>query len=450
MKHPMSRRHFLARPLALPLVARGAVPGDPIEATLEAAEMWTMVGDRSALLYGYNGRIPGPLIEARPGSVVRIEFRNQLPESTNLHFHGLHIPPDGSADNSFRVIPAGGSFQYEFTVPSNHAGGTFWIHPHVHGSAARQVSRGLAAPFVIRGELDEIPEIQSAPEFLLVLQDFELSDGGIPREPGFPERMLGREGNLIAVSGRVQPVIPIRKGGWVRLRLLNASSSRFYRLRLEEHTMFQIATDGGALPVPRPLEELLLTPGERAEVMVQGSRPAGSFRLVNLPYSRGNFGTVTAVDDSTLATVSYEGEEQQPVRLPERLVSLPPLPPPVRVRSFALGQGMGMMGGGFTINGRTFDPTRIDTRARLGEVEEWEFVNGTRMDHPMHIHTNAVRVIQRDGSVEQSLRDVVLVRAGLRVRVRMQFLDYTGKAMYHCHILDHEDLGMMGVLEITR
>ena len=118
-----------------------------------------------------------------------------------------------------------------------------------------------------------------------------------------------------------------------------------------------------------------------------------------------------------------------------------------------LGQSMGsgMMGGGmaFGINGRTFDPSRVDTRVRLGDVEDWEFVNTMMMDHPMHIHTNAFQIIQPDGSAEPVWRDVVLVRAGERVRVRMAFQDFTGKLMYHCHILDHEDLGMMGVLEIS-
>jgi FtsP/CotA-like multicopper oxidase with cupredoxin domain len=110
-----------------------------------------------------------------------------------------------------------------------------------------------------------------------------------------------------------------------------------------------------------------------------------------------------------------------------------------------------MMGGGmgFGINGRTFDPSRVDTRVRLGDVEDWDFVNPMAMDHPMHIHTNAFQIVQPDGSAEPAWRDVVLVRAGERVRVRMAFQDFTGKLMYHCHILDHEDLGMMGVLEIS-
>ena len=110
-----------------------------------------------------------------------------------------------------------------------------------------------------------------------------------------------------------------------------------------------------------------------------------------------------------------------------------------------------MMGGGmeFGINGRTFDPSRVDTRVHLGDVEDWEFLNPMTMDHPMHIHTNPFQIIQSDGSAEQVWRDVVLVRAGERVRVRMALQDFTGKLMYHCHILDHEDLGMMGVLEIS-
>jgi FtsP/CotA-like multicopper oxidase with cupredoxin domain len=114
-----------------------------------------------------------------------------------------------------------------------------------------------------------------------------------------------------------------------------------------------------------------------------------------------------------------------------------------------MGPGMMQSGMGFAINGRTIDPARVDTRAQMGDIEEWEFANPMPMDHPMHIHTNAFQVIQPDGSPERAWRDVALVRAGDRLRIRMAFRDFTGKLMYHCHILDHEDLGMMGVLEIT-
>lgn len=168
MAYLFSRRRFLSLPAAFLFAAFGvqAVTAAEnqdesglVDLALEATESWTPLGGRQALLYTFNGSVRGPVVEAHPGDTVRIDFRNSLRESTNLHFHGLHIPPTGVADNSFRIVAGGESARYEFTLPAPHPGGTFWIHPHVHESAARQVSRGLATPFVVRGELDAIPEI---------------------------------------------------------------------------------------------------------------------------------------------------------------------------------------------------------------------------------------------------------------------------------------------------
>lgn len=464
MMSRFSRRGFLSLPVVGSFAALGAPAvaaaenveeSGVVELALEATESWTALGGRQALLYTFNGSVPGPVVEAHPGDTVRIDFRNSLRESTNLHFHGLHISPSGAADDSFRIVAAGESAKYEFTLPMTHPGGTFWIHPHVHERAARQVSRGLAMPLVVRGELDAIPEIQAAAEFVLVLQDFDLDAAGVPLEPSNGERMSGREGKLLAVSGQINPTIPIQQDGWVRLRLINASSSRFYRLQMEEHTMFQIASDGGALPALQAVDELLLVPGERAEVMIQGLRSPGSYRLLNLPYNRGAAGMMMGAAGSgssaattTLLTLVYEGRASQVVSLPSRLASVDPLPEPSRRRTFELGQGMGSMQGGmsFTINGRTFDHRRVDTQVALNDVEDWEFINPMTMDHPMHIHTNPFQVIGTDGTPIPAWKDVVLVPARSRVRVRTAFRDFVGVGLYHCHILDHEDLGMMGTV----
>jgi FtsP/CotA-like multicopper oxidase with cupredoxin domain len=273
--------------------------------------------------------------------------------------------------------------------------------------------------------------------------------------------MQGREGPLAMVSGQANRVIPIQQGGWIRLRVVNASSSRFYRLRLEEHPFYLIATDGGALPSPIGAEEILLAPGERADVLVQGQRGDGSFRLLNLPYNRGGMGMMGGMGPissrstaEVLATVAYQGRADRAWSLPARLVAVEPLPPPVSPpRSFVLGMGMGMgMGMGrrmtFVINGRQFDPDRIDTRVQLNAVEDWEILNPHGMDHPFHVHTNAFQVLDGDGVPERAWRDTLLVRAGSRVRFRLQFNDYTGTTLYHCHILDHSDLGMMATLQI--
>lgn len=451
----INRRHALSVLAGLPWaarIARAETEPSQIDVSLVAKRNWVRVGISDAYLDTYNGVLPGPALEARPGDQLTIRFRNDLPEPTNLHYHGLHVPPAGRADNAMLTIPPGEQFDYQFEIPQAHPAGTFWYHPHVHGFAAGQVSRGLAGVIVIRGELDVIPEIAAASEHLIVLQDFSFDRNGVPVEPSFMEQVSGREGSVVTVSGRIRPTIPIEQGGWVRLRTLNASSSRFYRLALEEHAFSVIATDGGAVTSPVECTELLVAPGERVEAMVQGLRPQGQYRLLNLPYRR-SAGLARASRPEVLATVEYVAASSEPWSLPRKLSSIDLLPEPSVRRTFLLGGGMGMsgMGGGgmaFTINGRAFNPNRVDTVVRLDTVEDWRFVNPSTMDHPMHVHTNPFQVIGSDGTPSPTWKDVVIVPAQSAVTVRTSFRDFVGTPMYHCHILDHEDLGMMATLQI--
>lgn len=453
-----SRRDFCRSGIAATFASASLRPVRAEEDTLRIADLparsdWFDASGRPLYLSAFAGQAPGPVIEARPGDRLRVNLTNLLAEPTNLHFHGLHVPSTGAADNSFLEVPRGASMTYEFDIPARHPGGTFWYHPHHHGVAARQLSHGLAGPLIIRGALDEIPEIAQAPERILMLQDFDVNAGGVPVEPNMMERMQGREGSLITVSGRRNPEIAIQKDGWLRLRIINASPSRFYRLRIEEHTLHQIASDGGALPAVEVRDEILLSPGERAEVMVRGTREAGTYRFMNLPYDRGQMGMMgmgmgsgpnTPAAPEQLASLVYAGQAESFWALPEALGVVEPLPTPSVTRSFRLGESMMS----FTINGRTFDARRVDTVVKLDTVEDWEFENPTDMDHPMHIHTNPFQVVAADGQAIPAWKDVVVVRSRSKVRVRIRFEDFVGPTLYHCHILDHEDLGMMGRLDV--
>lgn len=443
--------------------------------SLNARYSQVSLAGRTATLFNYNGRIPGPRLEVKPGDTVRIHFTNQLPDPTNLHYHGLHVTPEGSGDNVFLDIPPGETFTYEFTIPADHPAGTFWYHPHRHGLVAEQVFGGLAGLLIVRGELDQIPEIQAAQEAVLVLKDFALQDNGGIRPPTRMEQMMqGREGELITVNGQVNPNFSIAEGGLLRLRLLNASTSRFYRLALEDHPLYLIATDGGAVGEPVELRELLLSPGERAEVLVRGERPPGQYRLLNLPYNRGGMGMMGGMMNGNgmgmmrggmrgqqrrssasqlLATLSYRGQVES-LPLPRQLIPVATLPEPQTTRRFTLSHGMAPgRGMAFTINGKTFNHERTDTQVRLNTVEDWEIANTGRMmafDHPFHLHVNPFQVISRNGRPEpyRAWKDTILIPKGETVRIRIPFKDFSGKTVYHCHILDHEDLGMMGVVEM--
>ncbi len=252
-----------------------------LEVNLTASYNQVNLGNKQAYVLNYNGQIPGPRLEAKPGDTIRINFTNNLPKPTNIHYHGLHIPITGNADNVFLKIPPGDRLTYQFQIPQNHRAGIFWYHPHLHGLTAEQLFGGLAGLFVVRGELDEIPEVKAASEQFLVLQDFALDRGGNLLPSQQLSIMTGREGDLITVNGQSKPNFAIPPQGLLRLRILNASSSRFYRLSLEEHPFYLIATDGGALAEPLEMSELLLTPGERADILIQANREPGKYRLLN-------------------------------------------------------------------------------------------------------------------------------------------------------------------------
>jgi FtsP/CotA-like multicopper oxidase with cupredoxin domain len=429
-----------------------------LELDLEARENLVNLGDRQAYLLTYNGQIPAPRLEAKPGDKVRIHFTNNLDRPTNIHYHGLHIPITDNADNVFLKIEPKEKLTYEFQIPENHPSGTFWYHPHLHGLVAEQLFGGLAGLFIVRGEDDEIPVAIAAQEEFLVLQDFSIDSQGRRSDSAHMSLMMGREGDTIAVNGQVNPSLNLPAGGLLRLRILNASPSRFYRLALEDHAFYQIATDGNSLNEPIEVNELLLTPGQRADVLVKGDKESGQYRLLNLPYDRGSMGMMgggmmgrnNRDEPIALATVNYESSVES-LALPTKLNSIVSLPEPQTVRSFELNHGMSpMVGMAFLINGDVYKSDRLDTQVKLNTVEDWEIVNTGVMDHPFHVHNNAFQVISRNGQPESLLawRDTVLVKRGESVRIRIPFNDFAGKTVYHCHVLDHEDLGMMGNLMI--
>ncbi len=424
------------------------------ETEIVAQPALASIAGTSANLLTYNGVFPGPLLRAYEGERVRIRFTNLLDEPTNLHLHGLHISP--SIDDPFLMVDPGETVYYEFDIPEGTAG-TYWYHPHIHGRVARQLFAGLAGPIIVEGPIDRRLRLRRAEEVLLVLKDITLANGSVAAHTSFDWRN-GKEGDLLLVNGALQPAIfPIRS--LIRLRLLNASNARYYRLSLEEHVMHLIGTDGGFLERPVPVEELLLAPGERAEVLVR-LRDQGSFRLMNLPYDRGRpmrggmmggMGSLgTSPGPQTLLTITPTGIPRRS-RLPSRLAEIEALNPAGAqvMRRLVLGEGM-MMGMSFTINGRTFDPRRDDLRGRLGDLELWDIENRGGMDHPFHLHTYPFQVLSRNGAPEPFVawKDVVNVRPRETVRIAVPLRDFNGRTVFHCHIVEHEDRGMMGVLAV--
>ena len=401
-------------------------------------------------VYAYNGTIPGPTLEAREGDKVIVHFTNNLPETTTIHWHGLHIPAamDGSP---LHPVPPGGKKDYIFTIDSGTAG-TFWYHPHPDVRTGYQIEKGLYGAIIIRPARDPLAHV---PEKLLILSDNRVRPDGsldlpLPHTPAaIVDEENGREGNILLVNGQVMPAIRIRSGEVQRWRVINAGAARVYRLAIPGHTLVQVGSDGGLFERPEATGEILIANSERVEFLVRGTAPPGSATsLQTLPYDRYMPQTRPADWDRPrkLLTLQYSGKPPvKPVPIPRTLRVVPALDTSratVR-RTLVLSQGL--------INGHTMDMHRVDVSAKLGAVEIWTIENVVGMDHPFHLHGFQFQVLDRNGVPERDRRwkDTVNVPKHESVRFIVHFDANPGRWMYHCHILDHEDHGMMGIMEIN-
>jgi bilirubin oxidase len=429
------------------------------EATLVAQRATkSMLSGTTTEFWSYNNDVPGPLIDVFEGDTVRIRLDNRLSQETTVHWHGLPVPPaqDG---NPMDPIAPGASRTYEFTLPVGSAG-TYWYHPHPHEMTAEQVFRGMAGLLIVRSRTDPIPT--AIEEKLLVISDLRLAaDGTIP--PNTPmDWQTGREGNYVLVNGQYQPVLTIKPGQSQRWRVLNATNARYLRLALTGHTLTLIGTDGGLLGSPVPgLDEILLAPAERVEVIVTANlSSAASAVLRSLPYDRGGMGMMGSASTTIpLLTLNYTSAATAAIALPGALNSIADLGVPTTTKRlvFSSGMGMGGMGGGmmsFLIDGKSFDPSRVDLTSRVNEIEQWTIENRSSMDHPFHLHGTQFQVVSRTRSgvalAEPFLawRDTVNVAAFETVVFKV-VQRQLGRRMYHCHILEHESQGMMGVLDVV-
>jgi len=428
--------------------------GGALAVALESASGQVTIAGRTVRALGYNGGTPGPTLRVRAGDTVSVSLRNGLTEPSNLHVHGLHVSPEGNSDNMFVSVPAGGSFDYQYTLPANHPPGVYWYHPHQHGFVTDQVFGGLFGAIIVEDD-DPIPATR---ERVLVVSDVTInSAGSIPGTTSM-DRMSGREGELLLVNGQLNPDMTARPGERERWRIVNACVSRYLRLRLDGQRMTLLGIDSGRFASARDVDEIVLAPGNRADLLVTGA--AGTSALRALAYDRGTSGGMmgggpgSGADDIRVATLTVAGETATiPAAIPRQ-----PIPRDLRTvtvnarRELVFAMGMGGMGGAMmspTINGRAFDPSRVDETVQFGSVEEWLLTNTSTLDHPLHLHVWPMQIVEQGGqAVEPTIwQDVVNIPARSTTRVRIAFDDFGGKTVYHCHILDHEDAGMMGIIQ---
>ncbi len=432
-----------------PVLRNASREPNTVEVTLTATPTTlSLVPGSETAVFAYNGMVPGPTLEVYEGDRLIIHLRNELPEETTVHWHGLHLPwyADGSP---FHPIEPGGQADFDFVIPQGTAG-TYWYHPHPHHRSAYQVAKGLYGAIVVRDRDDPLPEVA---EKLLVLWDNRfLQDGSIdlPEAQSMQGRIdfeNGREGDVLFVNGQANPTVRIRPGEVQRWRIVNASAARVYRLGLQGHELLYVGSDGGLFEKPVPTDDVLIANSERIEILVRGTAAPGSIvTFQDLPYDRYIPQTRPRSWDKPrdLLTLQYTDETPLRMEVPSALrpVAWMDTTDVTARRVMVLTQGF--------INGKTMDMSRVDEVAELGTREIWQVENLVGMDHPFHLHGFRFQVLARNGVPEPfpSWHDTVNVPKHETVRFIVQLDDYPGKWMFHCHILDHENAGMMGILEV--
>ena len=376
----------------------------------------------------YNGTFPGPTLIAKPGDTINVLLKNSTNMMTNLHTHGPHVPPTGNSDNPFIMVHPGESFKYTFKIRKDQEPGTFWYHPHHHEFVAKQLSAGLAGTIIIEGESDK--KLSNTNDRVLVFADPRIGSTESVMNTSMMDHMHGRIGDYLLINGQLKPTISAKKGVIERWRLVNASPSLFLNLSVDNAHLIVIGTDGGRVK-PYSVSALRITPGQRYEILVS-PKSSGTLNIRN--------------DGSVIATLNTDGQKA----IAPAFAAISPLKATV-TKSLKIAEGGGgmMSGMSFTFNGETFDPNKVNMKAKLGTVEEWVITNSSHMAHPFHIHAWAFQVIDRgDGMPDPGWKDTVEIPVGAKVRIRINFADFGGKTVYHCHILDHEDTGMMGIVEV--
>ena len=422
-----------------PVAARGEV----VRHRLEASEVeWEIAPGRTVRGYGFNGQVPGPVLEAKQGVPLEIEFTNQLPEPTVIHWHGLRIPAamDGT-EVVQRLVQPGQTFTYRFTPPD---AGTFWYHSHANET--EQMEKGLYGALIVRAA----DELTLDGEKILVFDDLRVDTGGqIAKFGGLMDRHNGREGNVRLINGTSEPELTIAAGQIERWRIVNASSARYVRLSLGGLPFQIIGTDGGMIEAPVTATEVLLPAADRIELAVGPFENEGAvLGIEDLPYYRmaGKKGV------ERFGTIRIAPRKPSTALVPARLREIAPLVTgdPMVTRTVKLGFKLSLRRGlDFVVNGERH---HHDEPVKVGELQVWDVVNTTMMDHPFHLHGFFFQVLAINGKKPEwrSLEDVINVPPKATVRIAWYPDDRPGGWMYHCHILEHHAAGMMAHFNVVR
>jgi FtsP/CotA-like multicopper oxidase with cupredoxin domain len=411
------------------------------------------VGGKATEIWGYKDGskadavpiAPGPTIEARTGDTVIVHFRNELPEGTTIHWHGIRVPNGADGTHATQhEIHVGETFDYQFTVMD---AGTFWFHPHVRSHI--QIERGLYGMLLVRGE----PEIPASADRAFLLDDVKLDANSQIAEFVDSDWMIGRQGDVILANGRSGGRIRVKNGARERWRFANAANARYFSLRLKGHKFTVVGWDGGIIPQPYQVETILIAPGERYEVLVdlKGSENE-SIALETIYYFRAH--GMPYVDPATVFWLDFEGQAAAPAPLPQTWGVTPELDVTASTRVHRLvfkdeEAPSETELPRFFINGMEFPNVPV-IQGASDDIEIWSIKNEGEMDHPFHLHGMFFKVLDVDGSPpdHQGWKDTLNLKHPAAYRIAIRY-GSAGRWMYHCHILEHAENGMMAELVLS-
>jgi suppressor of ftsI len=395
----------------------------------------------------YNGQYIPPVWRVRLGDTLTITLHNRLSEPTNLHFHGLDVSPLGNGDNIFLHIRPGENFTYQITIPDKHVG-LFWFHPHMHGDVDEQIIGGMSGGIIIEGSDRLYPFLKNLTERVIL----------------FKHHPIGRADyqELVTINGTVAPTFLIRPGEAQFWELGHIGADRFLRVKVEGMPFYVIGRDGYFLPRPIMMDEVLLGPGQRVSVIAIGGQLGRyAFKSVSFkfderqpPLPEINLGTVVSQGPPANIPAAEATVRGQHVNEPLYVDVLRSTPIAHR-RTFAFSVSPDKTR--FFINDKVFDEDRTDVTVKLGDTEEWTILNKDSQYHDFHIHQTGFLVTEVNGVSTHfdGLRDtfsVPPIRNG-KLGIAKMIIPFTnpemvGRFVFHCHVVKHEDKGMMQTIEV--
>ncbi|MFC4553932.1 multicopper oxidase family protein [Georgenia faecalis] len=434
-------------PLAIPPLAPSRVEPDGtrvFELTAQEGSM-PFVDGAETRTWGFNGDYLGPTLRAERGERVAVEVTNELGEATSVHWHGMHLPPEMDG-GPHQMVEPGETWRPTWEIDQPAA--TLWYHPHPHGETERHVYQGLAGLFLLDDPeaAPDLPSQYGVDDIPVIVQDKQFDDAGqLTLEENQSEP--GVLGQTVMVNGTVGPFLGVSTER-VRLRLLNGSTARTYSFGFDDGRRFQlVGTDGGLLPAPHETTDVRLSPGERAEIVVAVT-PG---EQVTLRSSEPDLGRVAS-------SAAFGGEDTFDVlelRADTMLAPSPPVPDVLadvpRIKESEAGVTRDFTLAVRQINGRSMDPERIDEVVHEGQTEIWEVRSIDSLPHNFHIHDVQFQVLDIGGEPPppelMGWKDTVYLEPQRDYRLIMRFEDFTdadSPYMFHCHLLRHEDEGLMG------